>query len=77
MQTSLLIGKTISSAQLMRKAAFDDTGYLELSFTDGTRCVIAAGYSSYTGESEGEYPTFLKLMNDLSHLEPANKNPNE
>lgn len=77
MQTNSLIGKTISSAQLMRKAVFDDTGYLELRFTDGTRCVIAAGYSSYTGESEGEYPTFLKLVDDLTYLEPANKNPIE
>ena len=57
----------------MRKPEYDDTGWLKLDFTDGTHCVIGAGYGSYTGESEDEYPTCIWFTDDAEGLVPVDK----
>jgi len=49
--------KTIRSAIIMKRPDYDDVGYLCLYFTDGTKCLVTAGYGGYTGKSEDEYPT--------------------
>lgn len=56
-----LKSKTIRSAQFMKHYKHDDEGYLCLFFTDGTKCLITAGYGGYTGESEDEYPTNIGI----------------
>lgn len=66
-----LIGKTIAAATEMRKDGYDDSGWLLLEFTDGTKRVIEAGYGGYTGGSEGEYPTYLRIYDDVEGLIPC------
>jgi hypothetical protein len=63
MNKYLLVGKTISAIQKMKPVNYDDTGYLKIMFTDGSTCYIVAGYSSYTGQSEDEYPTTIGIYN--------------
>lgn len=63
-----LIGKLITSAEKMRKENHDDEGWLKLSFSDGTCCVVVAGYGGYTGDSEDEYPTYLTVSFDADSL---------
>ena len=54
-----LIGKTIATATVMKLPQFDDSGWLRLTFTDGTSTIIVASYGSYTGNSMDEYPTCI------------------
>ena len=61
MKFSDLVGKKIITAILMKKAAFDDEGWLRLTFEDGTNCILVAGYGEYTGESEYEYPSYIYI----------------
>lgn len=57
-----LIGKTITGAKIQQLIGYDDTGYLLLSFSDGTKAIIYGGFSdSYTGESIDEYPTRIGI----------------
>jgi len=49
-----ITGKTITKVTEMKKPEYDDTGWLKIDFTDGTHCVIYAGYFGYTGKSEDE-----------------------
>lgn len=64
MDFSSLVGKTIISATLMKRPEFDDTAWLHLSFSDGTHCVLRAGYACYTGDSEDEYPAYISIMDN-------------
>lgn len=66
-----LQGKTIAKATQMKKPTYDDDGWLKLEFTDGTSCVIWAGYGGYTGESEDEYPTTIGVIESDDGLEPV------
>ena len=45
----------------MRHPKYDDNGWMLLKFSDGTECLITAGYSEHTGMSEDEYPTRIGL----------------
>jgi len=57
-----LVGKTITSAKRKKPVGFDDEGFLLLEFSDGTDALIVAGFEdNYTGNSLGEYPTYLSL----------------
>lgn len=62
-----LIGKTIIGATQKRLDRYDDEGYLELNFSDGTHAVIVASYGGYTGDSEEEYPTKIYIQEYLKH----------
>ena len=66
-----IIGKTITSVTEMKMPEFDDTGWLKLDFSDGTYCVICAGYGSYTGNSEDEYPTRIGISDSAEGLLPS------
>lgn len=66
-----LQGKTIAKATQMKKPKYDDDGWLKLEFTDGTSCVILAGYGGYTGESEDEYPIGIDVIESDDGLEPV------
>ena len=61
MKPSELIGKTITSAKRKKLAEYDDEGFLELQFSDGTQATIVAGYWDYTGNSMEEYPTYINI----------------
>lgn len=56
-----LIGKTITAATVKKLAKYDDQGFLELKFSDGTEAVIVASYGGYSGSSEDEYPTHIGI----------------
>ena len=60
-----LVGKTISSAQRMKRPEYDDEAWLKLTFTDGTSCFVVAGYGEYTGESEDEYPAYIGITEEV------------
>ena len=64
-----LIGKTIESVSHKKLKGYDDEGYLELKFTDGTIATVVASYGEYTGESEDEYPTYIYVTDELDNLE--------
>lgn len=66
----VLIGKTIKSAKISKISdEFDDEPYLDLEFTDGTKERIVAGYGSYTGHSDDEYPRFIYIKDDKGETE--------
>lgn len=56
-----LINKTIVDAKRKKLKDYDDTGFLELTFSDGTRAIIVAGYGGWAAESEDEYPTSIDI----------------
>ena len=66
-----ITGKTIAKVTEMKKPEYDDTGWIKLDFTDGTHCVIWAGYGGYTGDSEDEYPTCIGITDDADGLIPS------
>ena len=68
MEIKDLVGKTIITTTLMKKADYDDTGWLKLDFSDGTCCVIVSDYGGYTGDSRDEYPTFIRVSDDTRDL---------
>lgn len=55
-----LIGKTIKSAKIRGIKGCDDKPYLDLEFTDNTSVTFVATYGSCTGESNDEYPRFIR-----------------
>jgi hypothetical protein len=61
-----LIGKTITAATVKKYEKYDDWGFLELQFTDGSNVIIEAGYGGYTGKSIDEYQTQIWIRNDSS-----------
>ena len=63
-----LIGKTITVATVKKLAKYDDEGFLELKFSDGTEALIIGGYIGFTGKSEDEYPTYIEIT-DKYHSE--------
>lgn len=71
MKISELIGKTIVNTQFMKKNGYDDEAWVRLDFTDGTHCFVVASYGSFSGESEGEYPAFIFLQNEVEGLIPT------
>ena len=59
-----LIGKRIVGAEHKQLIGYDDTGYLVLTFSNGTEVTIVGGYDElYTGASEDEYPTRIGMIN--------------
>ena len=44
---SILIGKTIVSANLMTVKGYDDEGFLELVFSDGTSTILHGTYGGF------------------------------
>ena len=65
MEYNGLIGKTITAATQKKLVDYDDSGYLELQFSDGTKVIVVASYGSYTGGSYGEYPTGIFITDKL------------
>ncbi len=61
MDEKLLVGKTITSAEIRGIKGYDDEPYLDLEFNDGTKVTVEASYGGYTGESEDEYPCFIGI----------------
>ena len=59
-----LVGKTITSTTHMRYKDLDDIGFLKLTFSDGTHCIIESSYGGYTENSRGEYPTNISILDD-------------
>ena len=57
MEYENLIGKTIVAVKQKKLIGHDDDGFLEMQFSDGTKAIIVAYYSEFTGDSEDEYPT--------------------
>ena len=75
---SELVGKTIVGAVKQRKKEYkDDTGFLRLSFSDGSYAVVMADYSDWNEdyEVEDEYATdiFLTERDDLVDIVDINK----
>lgn len=74
-----LIGKTIESIYRCKLREYDDTGYLMINFTDGTKVIIESGYSDWTGNSLYEYPTNIIVYKatdeKISKLEILRENP--
>ena len=68
-----LVGKTISSAQLMKKEDYDDRAWARLDFTDGTHCFVVASYGDYSGKSKDEYPAYVVLCEEVEGLAPIEK----
>ncbi len=69
-----LAGKTIESAEQKQHPNYDDDGFLELTFTDGSRCLIVATYGGCSGHSDGEYPTSMFIsrhptLNDMLNVD--------
>ncbi len=62
-----LIGKKITDAKIQRLSNHDDFGYLKLNFSDGSECVIMASYDFYTGNSLGEYPTAMSIVEKFTN----------
>lgn len=52
-----LVGKTIVAVKQKKLVGYDDEGFLEMQFSDGTKATIVSIYFGYTGESKSEYPT--------------------
>lgn len=59
--STYFLGKTISSVEWINNLDFDDEDMVKIGFTDGTECTIEASYGSYTGDSKGEYPSYLSF----------------
>lgn len=64
-----LIGKTIENVSHKKLKGYDDEGYLELKFTDGTTATVVASYGGFTGKSEDEYPTYIYVTDEIDNLE--------
>lgn len=62
-----LIGKTIKSISQKKLKGYDDTGFLEITFTDNTRAIIVAYYGEHTGESIEEYPTGILVKSSVNY----------
>lgn len=71
-----ITGKTIAKVTEMKKPEYDDTGWLKLDFMDGTYCVIVAELGEHTGKSEDEYPTRIKISDNVEELVPSGANAN-
>ena len=61
MDIKKLIGRTIEDVRWINSPEFDDENRLMIIFKDGGVIVLESGYGGYTGNSEGEYPAFLRL----------------
>jgi len=57
-----LIGKTISHIDRRKAKHYDDEGFLDLEFTDGTKCTIHGTYGGFTGDSYDEYIEIIELV---------------
>jgi hypothetical protein len=57
-----LKNKTIKSINHRKHSKFDDSGYLDIIFTDNTKICIVGGYiEEWTGKSVNEYRTTIRL----------------
>ena len=64
-----LVGKTIKSIDTSRKIeGYDDEPFLDLVFTDGTKCTFKAGFGGYSGSSEDEYPCYIVLLEEKEEI---------
>lgn len=73
MQFADLIGKTITAADLMKLPRYDDTGWLRLTFSDGTSCVIVSSGDEYTGDSLEEYRQEISIVDHVEGLVKASE----
>ena len=69
MEYKNLIGKTIENVSHKKLKGYDDEGYLEIKFTDGTIATVVSFYGGHTGKSEDEYPTCIYVTDQLDNLE--------
>lgn len=56
-----LVGKTIKTIKKRKHNKYDDDCYLDIKFTDGTKCCIVGGFGDYTGKSYDEYKQLILL----------------
>jgi hypothetical protein len=62
-----LIGKTITNITKKKLVEYDDTGFLELEFSDGVKVLIVSAYKNWTSESLDEYPTDIYITDKIKH----------
>lgn len=67
-----MIGKTIADATQMKRPEYDDTGWIKLTFTDGTAVVITASFAEYNHRANvmDEYATRISVGGDDPELVP-------
>lgn len=74
MEWNDLIGKTIANIQEVMVEGYDDEGFLRIDFTDGTKCLVIAGYwGEYTGKSIDEYRTYIDISEDVEKINCSGK----
>lgn len=64
MEFSDLIGKTITGCVQKKLVEYNDTGFVELQFSDNTKAIIVSSYGDWEGGSYGEYPTEIYVTDN-------------
>ena len=68
-----LVGKTITSATLMKYAGHSDEPAIRLTFSDGTACDIEGAHNGdYDPKAKDEYPNFIYVEECDKDLIPVN-----
>lgn len=62
-----LIGKTIIKAVRRGILHHDDHPFLDLVFSDGSKATIIADFGGYTGNSDNEYPRYIKIETEVQN----------
>ena len=57
-----LVGKTISHASRRKSSHYEDSGFLDLMFTDGTACTVHGTYGGYSSDAYDEYVELIELV---------------
>lgn len=61
MDLTEIIGKTITSVKQKKLVGYDDTGFLEISFSDNTKILVVSSYDGYSPNAYDEYPTTISI----------------
>lgn len=61
-----MIGKTIKSVVQKKLKDYDDKGFLEIKFTDGTSVAIVSSYLGWSGNSVDEYTTDISIVEEIT-----------
>jgi len=57
-----MIGKTISDAHRRKSKHYEDSGFLDLEFTDGTKCTVHGTYGGYSTNAYDEYVEIIEIV---------------